>query len=240
MLVGFLVAGLIATAVGGLVPLAQHLLSRPSLRRLFAFRSGILVAVTFLEILPEAWKFHPTMAGTGALLSFVVFYVLQNFTMVDSCTEYLEDCHTHMLGWAALAGLFIHAFMDGFNLAVSFSATAGAGLAVGAAMTLHKLMDGFTLTSVFQQAGYRRASTMIWLAVMAAATPIGCAAGWFGMAGLRAGTNAVLLGVAGGSFLYLSAAEFAPRLHKALDLPAFASFGGGIAVFWALHALAGS
>jgi zinc transporter ZupT len=240
MLVGFIIAGLVATAVGGLIPLAQDLLSRHSLRRLFAFRSGILVAVSFLELFPEAWKYHPTIAGTGALAAFVIFYVLQNFTMVDSCTEYLEDCRTHLLGWAALAGLFIHSFMDGFNLAVSFSATAGAGLAVGAAMTLHKLMDGFTLTSVFQQAGYRRVSTILWLVVMAAATPVGCAAGYFGMAGLRAGTNAMLLGVAGGSFLYLSAAEFAPRLHKTLDLPAFASFGAGIAAFWALHALAGS
>ena len=236
----FIVLGLIATALGGLVPLAQNLLSRPSLRRLFSFRSGILVAVTFLEILPEAWKFPPTMAGTGALAAFVLFYVLQHFTMVDSCSEYLEDCQTHLLGWAALAGLFIHAFMDGFNLSVSFSATSGAGLAVGAAMTLHKLMDGFTLTSVFQEAGYSRRRTLLWLAAMALATPIGCAAGMLGMSELRASTNALLLGVAGGSFLYLSASEFAPRLHKAADLGAFASFGAGIGAFWLLHALAGS
>ncbi|MBI5240076.1 MAG: ZIP family metal transporter [Elusimicrobia bacterium] len=240
MLVLFIVLGLIATAIGGLVPLAQNCLSRPSLRRIFSFRSGILVAVTFLELLPEAWKYHPTMAGTGAMVSFVIFYLLQNFTMVDSCTEYLEDCHTHLLGWAALGGLFIHSFMDGFNLSISFSATAGAGLAVGAAMTLHKFMDGFTLTSVFQEAGFSRTRTLLWLAAMAAATPLGCVAGGLGMSEFRAGTNAVLLGVAGGSFLYLSAAEFAPRLHKRLDLGAVASFGAGIAAFWVLHALAGS
>ena len=240
MLVLFIVLGLIATGLGGLVPLAQNLLSRPSLRRLFAFRSGILVAVTFLDILPEAWKYHPTLAGTGALAAFVLFYVMQNFTMVDSCTEYLEECHTHLLGWAALAGLFIHSFMDGFNLSIAFTATAGAGLAVGAAMTLHKLMDGFTLTSLFQQAGYSRTRTLVGLAVMAAATPLGCAAGSYGLAGFRAGTTAMLLGVAGGSFLYLSAAEFAPRLHKPADRPAFAAFAAGLLVFYVLHALGGT
>ena len=240
MLVLFIVLGLIATGLGGLVPLAQNLLSRPSLRRLFAFRSGKLVAVTFLDILPEAWKYHPTLAGTGALAAFVLFYVMQNFTMVDSCTEYLEECHTHLLGWAALAGLFIHSFMDGFNLSIAFTATAGAGLAVGAAMTLHKLMDGFTLTSLFQQAGYSRTRTLVGLAVMAAATPLGCAAGSYGLAGFRAGTTAMLLGVAGGSFLYLSAAEFAPRLHKPADRPAFAAFAAGLLVFYVLHALGGT
>jgi zinc transporter ZupT len=237
MLLAFLALALLATGIGGLVPLAQNLLSRPSLRRLFAFRSGILVAVTFLDLLPEAWKYHPTMAGAGAMASFLFFYFMQNFTMVDSCTEYLEECHTHLLGWAALAGLFIHSFMDGFNLSVSFAATSGAGMAVGAAMTLHKLMDGFTLTSLFQEAGYSRARSLLGLAVMAAATPLGCAAGSLGVAGLNAGCTAALLGVAGGSFLYLSAAEFAPRLHKAADFPALASFGGGVAVFGALHYL---
>jgi zinc transporter ZupT len=237
MLFAFLVLALFATGIGGLVPLAQNLLSRPSLRRLFAFRSGILVAVTFLDLLPEAWKYHPTMAGAGAMASFILFYIMQSFTMVDSCTEYLEECHTHLLGWAALAGLFVHSFMDGFNLAIAFAATSGAGLAVGAAMTVHKLMDGFTLTSLFQQAGYSRTRSLLGLAVVAAATPLGCAASSFGLADLSASLTALLLGVAGGSFLYLSAAEFTPRLHKAADLPAFASFGGGVAFFWALHSL---
>lgn len=238
MLAVFIILGLAATGAGGLLPMAQNLLSRPSLRRLFSFRSGILVAVAFLDILPEAWKYHPTLAGTGALASFLLFYVMQHFTMVNSCTEYLEECRTHMLGWAALAGLFIHSFMDGFNLAVSFAANARAGLAVGAAMTLHKLMDGFTLTSLFRQAGYSARRSLIGLAVMAAATPAGCGAGFMGLTELDPAWSAVLLGVAGGSFLYLSAAEFAPRLHKEPDPPAFASFGAGVLAIWALHGLA--
>ena len=238
MLYAFLALALIATFLGGLFPLAQNLLSRPSLRRLFTFRSGILVAVAFLDLLPEAWKYHPTLAGTGALAGFLAFYAMQSFSMVDSCEEYLEDCHTHVLGWAALAGLFIHSFMDGFNLAVSFAATAGAGVAVGAAMILHKLMDGFTLTSLFQEAGYSRKRTVAGLVIMAAATPLGCAAGSLGLISLSPEYTALFLGLAGGTFLYLSAAEFMPRLHKAPDLPALASFGGGVALFWVLHSFA--
>jgi ZIP family zinc transporter/zinc and cadmium transporter len=238
MLYAFLALALLATGIGGLFPLAQNLLSRTSLRRLFTFRSGILVSVTFLDLLPEAWKYHPTLAGTGALVGFLFFFVMQNFTMVDSCEEYLEDCHTHLLGWAALAGLFIHSFMDGFNLAVSFAATDGAGVAVGAAMILHKLMDGFTLTSLFKQAGYSHKRSLLGLAFMAAATPLGCAAGSLGLLSLSPSYTALFLGLAGGSFLYLSAAEFMPRVHKAPDLPAFASFGVGVALFWGLHSFA--
>ena len=237
MIVAFLILGLIATGLGGLFPLVQNLLSRTNLRRLFAFRSGILVAVTFLELLPEAWKYHPSLAGGGALAAFLIFYIIQNFTMVDSCTEYLEECRTHVLGWVALMGLFIHSFMDGFNLAVSFAATAQAGLAVGAAMVLHKVMDGFTLISLFRQAGYSARRSLVGLAVMAAATPVGCGVGFLGLTELNPSWSALLLGIAGGSFLYLSAAEFAPRLHKEPDPFAFASFGAGVLALWALLGL---
>ncbi|HAM34404.1 MAG TPA: hypothetical protein DEB40_08830 [Elusimicrobia bacterium] len=237
MLVAILGAGLVATAIGGMVPWAQNLLSRPSLRRLFAFRSGILVAVTFLDLLPEAWKYHPTMAGTGAMGAFFLLYVIQNFTMVDSCTEYLEDCQTHVLGWAALAGLFTHAFMDGFNLSVAFAANGAAGMAVGGAMVLHKIMDGFTLTSIFGQAGYSHGRSLLLLAIMAAATPLGCGISRLGLTELSPGWSAVLLGISGGSFLYLSAAEFAPRLHRRADFSAFAAFGVGVLSMWALHGL---
>jgi zinc transporter ZupT len=175
------------------------------------------------------------MAGTGAMAAFLFFYAMQNFTMVDSCTEYIEDFHVHSLGWAALAGLFIHSFMDGFNLSVSFTAGVGAGFAVGAAMTLHKLMDGFTLTSLFRQSGYSPVRSLASLAVMALATPLGCFASTRGMRALDIRVCAVLLGIAGGSFLYLSAADFAPRLRESRDFKTFASFGVGVAFFWALH-----
>ncbi len=235
MLIVFILLGLASTAVGGLVPMAQSLLSRSNLLRLFAFRSGVLVAVAILDLLPEAWKYQPALAGAGAMGAFLVFYVIQHFAMVDTCAEYIEDCQHHLLGWAALAGLFVHSFMDGFNLAASFAA--GAGLAVGAVMVLHKIMDGFTLTSLFRQAGYSAAQSGVGLAVMAAATPLGCWVSVLGMNALPPAWTAALLGVAGGSFLYLSTAAFAPRLHKGADLPAFACFTAGALLLWTLHGL---
>jgi len=105
----------------------------------------------------------------------------------------------------------------------------------GAAMILHKVMDGFTLTSVFQQAGYSQAGAWGGLAFMAAAPPLGAAVSAAGVAALNPAASAVLLGVAGGSFLYLSAAEFAPRLYRPHDFPAFLSFGGGVLCLWALR-----
>lgn len=239
MLTALLVLATAATFIGGFFHRARSLLSRKGMWRIFAFRSGILLSVTFFDLLPEAWVHQPTWAGWGALSAFILFYAAESFAMLDACPEYLEDCKTHALGWAALAGLLIHSFMDGFNLSVSFAAGSAAGLAVGTAMCLHKLADGLTLTALFRQAGYARSKTLAGLAAVAAATPLGAMAALRGSAAMSSAAAAAVLGFAGGSFLYISAREILPRMHRNEDSGAFVCFGAGILAMLALGKLAG-
>lgn len=226
ILAAFNALAVLATLAGGRIPISR--LSRKGLWRLFALRSGILVSVAFTDILPAAWTADARLAGWGALAAFVLLLYAASLTMVDTCPEYLEECPVHLLGWAALAALFAHSFIDGFNLGVSFSAGPLAGGAVGLALTLHKLADGFTLTSVFRQAGYSPAQVLGGLAAVAAATPLGSAATALGVTALHPDVKAALLGFAGGSFLYIGAADILPRLHRSDDRAALACFGAGI------------
>lgn len=239
MLTALVVLALAATFIGGLLPMAKSFLSREGMWRLFAYRSGLLISVTFFDLLPEAWVHQPTWAGWGGLGAFLFFYAAESFAMVDACPEYMEECKTHALGWAALAGLFVHSFMDGFNLSVSFSAGSAAGLTVGAAMCLHKLADGLTLTSLFGSAGYGRSKSLAGLSLVAAATPLGVLLALHSAAAMGSATAAAVLGFAGGSFLYISAREILPRLHRSQDSGAFLCFGAGIVSMLALKRLSG-
>lgn len=238
MLTGLLVFAVAATFAGGFLPLSK-VLSRQAMWRLFAFRSGLLVSVTFTDLLPEAWLYHPTWAGWGALGGFLLFYASESVAMSDACPEYLEDCKTHALGWAALAGLLIHALMDGVNLSVAFAAGSAAGLGAGAALILHKLADGLTLTSLFRSSGYSRRHTVLALCAVAAATPAGSILVNTGTAAIGSYASAALLGLAGGSFLYIGAREILPRLHRQPDASALGFFGAGVAAMALLHRLAG-
>lgn len=228
MLLTFNVVAILATFAGGGLPLAQSLLSRKGMRRIFAVRAGILLSVAFTEVLPSALTQDPTLAGWGALAAFVLFFLAGNFAMVDSCPEYLEQCPVHALGWATLGALFVHSFLDGFNFAVSFSAGAVAGSAVGLALLLHKLADGFTLTSLLQQTGYSRRRSLLGLLIVALATPLGSLLSRLGISRPTPGVEALLLGCAGGSFIYIGAADVLPRLHKSYDRDALLFFGAGM------------
>jgi zinc transporter ZupT len=238
MLTGLLAFSVVATLAGGYLPIAK-VISRQGLWRLFAFRSGLLISITFTDLLPEAWLYQPTWAGWGALGGFLLFYAAESLAMTDACPEYLENCKTHVLGWAALAGLVIHALMDGVNLSVAFSAGSAAGLAAGIALCLHKLADGLTLTSLFRGAGYSRRRTLTALAVVAAATPAGAVMVRTGAAAAGSYASAGLLGLAGGSFLYIGAREILPRLHRDGDAVTLLFFGAGVLAMLALHGVAG-
>lgn len=229
----------LATFAGGTVPLARSFLSREGMRRIFALRAGILLSVAFTEVLPAALSHQPTLAGWGALAAFVAFFAAGSFAMVDSCPEYLEDCPVHLLGWTALGALCLHSLLDGFNLAVSFSAGTVAGASIGLALTLHKLADGFTLTSLLRQAGYGPRQSLLGLSAVALATPLGSFLSVSGMRGIPPSVLAAFLGFAGGSFLYIGAADILPSLHRAKDRAALAYFGAGMLGIAALQRLAG-
>lgn len=238
MLAWLLVFSVLATVAGGLYPLAG-VLSRHSLWRLFALRSGILVTVAFTDLLPEAWLHQPTYAGWGALTGFLGFYALESFAMGDACPEYMEECKTHILGLAGMAGLLIHALTDGANLSIAFAAGSAAGLAAGFALCLHKVADGLTLTSLFTSSGYTRGQTLGALACVAAATPVGALALRQGTAAVGGSTMALLLGFAGGSFLYIGAREILPRVHRDGDAATIGFFGAGVALMMLLHRISG-
>lgn len=227
-LIGFNAAAVALTLFGGAVPLKA--LSRAWMLRLFSLRSGVLLAVAFTEVLPKAWAHHPAAAGWGALLAFAALFSLESLAMGDSCPEYLEGCSVHLLGWTALAALFIHSFIDGFNLSLSFSAGALAGAVVGTALAVHKLVDGFTLTSLLVQAGYAPRGAWAALVLIALATPLGSALSLWKAAAPAPGVLGGLLGFAAGSFVYIGAADILPRLHRRDARDCLLFFACGMAV----------
>ena len=62
-------------------------------RYVIAFAAGVLLAVTFFEILPEA----NLKSDSGFLaLGFITFYLLEKIVMIHACGE--AECHTHQIG----------------------------------------------------------------------------------------------------------------------------------------------
>ncbi len=223
----FCLLAVVVTLIGGLLPMGK-LLSRAAMTRMLSLRGGILLAVAFTEVLPEAWRHGQVLAGWGALAAFGFLFAVSRFAMLDTCPEYLEDCRIHILSFAAIFALTTHSFIDGFNLSVSFAASATAGTAVGIALSLHKFADGFTLTTLFHQSGYSKKNSIILLVLVALATPIGGVLSAIGVSSLSPAITAFLMGFAAGFFIYIGANDILPGRHNRPDRATLAYSGLGI------------
>ncbi|MBI5244605.1 MAG: ZIP family metal transporter [Elusimicrobia bacterium] len=223
------------TLLGGLVPAVRSALSRAAIGRMFALRSGILLSVALVGILPEAARLNETLAGVGALAAFLALFAIESASIPDTCCEFVDECHAHRLGPWALAALFLHSFLDGFNLSAAFAAGQALGTAGGVALLLHKLADGFTLTSLLEEGGYPRGSVLASLAIITLATPLGSALSFLGLRGLAPGLTAALLAFSGGSLLYIAASAAFARTHKKKDPWSLAFFIAGAAAIAAMR-----
>jgi zinc transporter ZupT len=235
----FLVLAFAASMAGGLAPTVEGFLEGLGLERIMSFRSGLLIAVALSDVLPEAWRAAPAAGAAAAAGALALGWFLHRGRAGEH--EGHELTHPHVHGDSAahlpttVAALFAHSTIDGLNLGAIAFAGGPAVLAVGAATALHKLADGFTLTSLFHQTGRPRGRVLLLLVAVSLATPLGAVLGRAGSLSLGPALAALLLGFAGGSFLYVGAAQIVPHLRRRRDRECGAAFAAGAAAMLILR-----
>ncbi len=143
----------VVTLIGGVFPL---FLKAPDDRRmhlLLAFSGSFLFAITCLHLLPETFGDLPGRAGILVLAGFFLQLLTQR------ATHGIEHGHTHIHGdghglptISIIAGLSIHAFMEGLPLGFNYRSEAtnpSLFLAVGAHKLPEAILLGMLLKTVF-------------------------------------------------------------------------------------------
>ena len=216
--------------LGGFAPIVEGFLERLGLPRVLAFRSGLLIAVSLTDVLPEGWRMSAPAAGAAAAGAIALGWLLHHGEGEHAGHELThphvgKNASAHLP--ALVAALIGHSLVDGLNLGATALVGGPALIVVGAATSLHKIADGFTLTSLFHETGHPRGRVLALLVIVSVATPLGavlarsvglCVGPWLA---------ALLLGFAGGSFLFVGAVLTAPLLRRR-DLTAVLWFGVGL------------
>lgn len=231
-------AALIAVA-GAWTAARLGALGKDAMSRLLAYSSGIMIAVSFLGIFPEAWKLAPEAAGAGCLTALFALFLLENFAASRSCSEYLSDRQARSLSALALAAMGLHSLLDGFNMAAGFGAGRAAGLNASLGVILHKLADGVALAALLARAGAPPRRILAMSALLAAATPLGAFVVDSALAGMTPAGLSFALGASGGSLIYIAMAGILPQLHTACDRLTAVFFPLGYATVILIHLLAG-
>lgn len=211
---------------------------RPFIARLLAFSSGIMIAVSFLHFLPEGYALNAAQTSWGFLLTILFLFSIENFTVMNSCSEFVEDCHLHHLSFFAFFALTLHSLIDGFNISVGFSIDGAVGINSVLAVMMHKFADGITLASLMKHNGLEKRKIFWSVLLMSAATPCGTL---FSSALINSFNTflPLLTGISAASFLYIATTEIIPHLHREKRISSPALLLAGYIFVFAVHLISG-
>src|SRR5580700_5641537 len=158
--------GLIAAAgnlVGGYFVVRKEW-PRKFLQYFLALGAGYMLAVAFIDIIPESVR----LGGEGALLYVLIGYFIVHLFehTVAPHFHFGEETHSeevshHHARTTVLLGLTIHTFFDGVAIAAGVLVSVWLGAMIFVAVFLHKLPEGFTVASVVLASGQGRRNAIL-------------------------------------------------------------------------------
>jgi zinc transporter ZupT len=224
---GLLLMGV--TAAGAALPMYRRWSER-GLHLFVAISAGIFLGAIFLHLLPELARGSDTLLPwSAALAGLVLLFVLEKAWLA----QVGRSSDPHGVVWfATFIGLTVHTFATGLGCAGVLADPQLLWPFVGS-IAVHKAGESFSLATVMRLAGLPTQRAIALLGVYCLAAPVGLLAGAALASQLRgAGLEAVLTGLACGTFLYVAVGDLLPEVFHG-DVARWQRVGGlllGVAV----------
>lgn len=186
---------------------------------LIAFAAGLLVCGALLHLLPRSVDLVGAETGfVWALIAFVVFYLVEAHFIphVHARGESPLDEHPHdhgvqAVGPLVVVGLAIHSSVDGVSIGAALTAGTLIGSVTATLVIAHKLPVGIAAMSALYHSGVPGQRAALVTTALALVTPLAVLLSYFTFRGMSNELLGVLLSLAGGSFLYVGAADLLPE-----------------------------
>lgn len=206
--------GLIAAAgnlVGGYFVVRREW-PRIWLQYFLALGAGYMLAVAFVDIIPESVRLAGERALVFVLLGFFLVHLFEHtiaphFHFGEE--THLDEMSHHGARNTVLLGLVIHTFFDGVAIAAGFLVSMWLGVMIFVAVFLHKLPEGFTVASVVLASGQGRRNAILAAGLLGAATLLGVL-----LTSVLQSQLKYALPISGGVTVYVAATDLLPEVNR--------------------------
>ncbi|MBE3556669.1 MAG: ZIP family metal transporter [Firmicutes bacterium] len=184
------------------------------LHGLLGFAAGMMVIITFIDLLPES-----ASGGRPALLTFLVALFLFAVAIrllqpvpALSASQSSGSAQAYLrMGWTLVAAIALHDLPEGFAIGAATGENVRTGTAVALALAAHNVPEGITIAVPFLAAKGRNPLPLLLAGLDALLSPLGtAAAGWVSQSAV---TGGVVLAdaIAAGAMLAVCAVELLPE-----------------------------
>lgn len=185
-----------------------------------SFAIGALLSVSLLELIPEAAE----KSSLGFIMPFVLggmifFFVVEKFLSWYHHHEGREKVHeVRSYAYLILWGDFLHNFIDGVIIALTFMADFRLGLVTTLAVILHEIPQEIGDFGVLLHAGFSRWKALCYNFLVSLSTIFGAiiAIGLRGV--LPEAFIPAALAVIAGNLIYLAASDLMPELQESVGV----------------------
>jgi zinc transporter ZupT len=227
----FGLAAAAAEVLGGSLIYLKKSWPRRIQETLLALGAGFILALVFLKLIPSSIRALGDSAMLYCILGFATIHFFEH-TIVGHL-HFGEETHSDAMvakgaSFSAFAGLFVHAFFDGFTISIGFQFNFLIGLLIFFAVLLHKFPEGLTIGSIVVAAGYPRKVVLFSTIGLALATMAGVCT-LFVFRTLDANMVGAGFAFSAGIAVYVGASDLIPEINKSKDrIPPLVVFAGMI------------
>lgn len=216
-LIYILIATFLATAVS-LILVGFLLLHKTFIRRvsfaLVSFAAGALLATGFLDTMKEAAAQAGDTVFLWVTLSIAGFFVIERLFLHlhhhEQDDEHQEDLKLPV--GLLIFGDALHNFIDGVSIAASFMVSVPLGIITTTAVFVHEIPHELGDFGILLQKGWGRKKVFLFNALTGVTAFVGAILAYF-LGTELAGGVPILLSIASGNFIYLSATDLLPEIH---------------------------
>ena len=185
---------------------------RKYLQYFLALGAGYMLAVAFLEVIPESVRLSGERALFCVLIGFFLVHLFEH--TIAPHFHFGEETHTEEMQHSharstVLLGLAIHTFFDGVAIAAGFLVSTWLGAVIFFAIFLHKLPEGFTVASLVLASGSGKRNAVRAAGLLGAATLAGVL-----LTSQMQGLLKYALPLSGGVTLYVAATDLLPEVNR--------------------------
>ncbi len=184
---------------------------------LVACAAGAMMSGAFFHLIPESTEaIGHFNAGVSIFVGFGAFFLLERFLYWHHCHKG-GDCHVHPYTTLSLVGDTIHNLLDGIVVGGAFMLSPALGLSTTMVIAAHELPQELGDYAILVHGGHSHRKALALNLLTGASGILGAVLAWFGFSE-HAEWVPYLMGFAAGNFIYISAADLIPELHKEQSL----------------------
>jgi zinc and cadmium transporter len=215
LLIAATTAGSLISLLGGIYLLYGKWAVKKMQRVAVPFAAGALLAAAFLDLLPEALhdgNYEIVLRIT--LIGFLVFFVLERSLSWFHHHHDESESHAHSDRNVLLIviGDTLHNFLDGLAIGAAFLVSPATGIVTTIAIAAHEIPQEIGDFGLMLSKGVRRRNVLLVNLISALVTVIGAAV-VFGFGESLHISEAVLLAITAGFFIYIAASDIIPMIH---------------------------